>query len=372
MKGSFEKVAKLDEKRLLAGMTKEELEEFVVSIGEPRYRGRQLYEWMYARRASRFEEMTPLSADLRRKLDESARLRSLELLDSKESGDGTIKFLFRTVDGLNVEAVLIPSEARDDQDEPRRRTLCLSTQVGCPLDCKFCATATMKLKRNLRAGEILEQYLRVEAYVGETITNIVYMGMGEPLLNHEEVFRSIEILTDPDNNLVPAGRITVSTSGLVPNIRRMADEGARVKLAISLHATTNGLRSRIMPINKKHDLREVLDAVEYYYRKTRRPVTYEYILFEGLNDSEEDARRLAKITRRVPSKVNVIPFHPIDFTEPTGISAELHPATPERFDRFIAMLRSLDVQVMVRSSSGLEIDAACGQLAIRHGAEKLV
>lgn len=358
-------------RRPLLGSTRDELESFVSELEQPAYRGRQLYEWLYAKRAANFDAVTSFPRSLREKLGERAILRSLRLLDSQTSEDGTQKFLFRTLDGYNVESVLIPSEARDDQDEPKRRTLCISSQVGCPLDCKFCATASMKLKRNLSAGEILEQYLQVEAMVEENITNLVYMGMGEPMLNYEEVFRSAELFTAQENSLVPAGRITVSTSGLVPGIRRMADEDQRVKLAISLHVTTNGDRDQLMPINRKYDLRELMDAVEYYYRKTRRPITYEYILFEGLNDSEEDARRLAKITRRVPSKVNVIPFHPIDFTEPTGISAELRPASPERFDRFIALLRSHDVQVMVRSSSGVDIDAACGQLAIRHEAEGL-
>ena len=355
----------------LAGKTQAELEEFLGSVGEPAWRGRQLYEWLYAKRAKNFEAITSLPAPLREQLAELATMRSLQLLDSQQSEDGTIKFLFRTIDGYNVESVLIPSEARDDQDEPKRRTLCISSQVGCPLDCKFCATATMKLKRNLSAGEILEQYLYVEEMVEEKITNLVYMGMGEPMLNYDEVFRSVALFTAPENSLVPASRITVSTSGLVPQIKRMADEDQRVKLAISLHVTTNGTRDQLMPINKKYDLRELMDAVEYYYRKTRRPITYEYILFEGLNDSEEDARRLAKITRRVPSKVNVIPFHPIDFTAPSGIAAELHPASPERFDQFIAYLRTHGAQVMVRSSSGVDIDAACGQLAIKHEAEGL-
>ena len=356
----------------LVGKTRVELEEFLGALGQPAWRGRQLYEWLYAKRAQNFEGMTSLPAELRARLAGVATTRSLQLLDSQVSEDGTIKFLFRTVDGYNVESVLIPSEARDDQDEPKRRTLCISSQVGCPLDCKFCATASMKLKRNLSAGEILEQYLQVEGMVEEKITNLVYMGMGEPMLNYDEVFRSTALFTAQENSLIPAGRITVSTSGLVPQIKRMADEDQRVKLAISLHVTTNGDRDRLMPINRKYDLRELMDAVEYYYRKTRRPVTYEYILFEGLNDSEEDARRLAKITRRVPSKVNVIPFHPIDFTSPSGIGAELHPASPEQFDCFIAALRRYGAQVMVRSSSGVDIDAACGQLAIKHEAKELV
>jgi 23S rRNA (adenine2503-C2)-methyltransferase len=267
--------------------------------------------------------------------------------------------------------VLIPSEARDDQDEPKRRTICISTQVGCPLDCKFCATASMRLKRNLTAGEIIEQFMQVERYSGEEITNIVYMGMGEPMLNYDEVFRSVAIFTDPASSLVAPRHITVSTSGIPDAIRRMADEGQRVKLAISLHALTNGMRSELMPINRRYDIAQLMDAVEYYYRKTRQPVTYEYILFDGWNDTDEDVKRLARITRRIPSKVNVIPFHEIEFTNPTGISAKLRSTPPEKFDLFIGKLRDAGVMVMVRSSSGEDIDAACGQLAIRHEAEKL-
>ncbi|MCC7437052.1 MAG: 23S rRNA (adenine(2503)-C(2))-methyltransferase RlmN [Armatimonadetes bacterium] len=355
----------------LLGMDRAELEAVVAAIGQPTYRANQLHEWLYRRHVDSVMAITSLSHELRGRLAETATLRTLTLADQQTSTDGTIKFLFRTHDGYNIESVLIPSEARDDQDEPKRRTICISTQVGCPLDCKFCATASMKLKRNLAAGEIIEQFLRVQDVAGQKITNIVFMGMGEPMLNYDAVFRAVALFADPGNDLVPAARITVSTSGLVEGIRRMADEGQKIKLALSLHASTNGLRSELMPINRRHDLTEVMDAVEYYYRKTRRTVTFEYILFEGLNDTEEDARRIAKLTRRVPSKVNIIPFHSISFTNPTGISARLHPTTRQQFDNFVAMLRAHGAQVMVRSSSGQDIEAACGQLAVKHGAERL-
>ena len=355
-----------DTRPVLTGMSLAELKDLMLAMGEKGFRAVQVHEWIYAKRATSFLEMTSLPHALRERLEQETRLRRLRLVDQQHSEDGTIKFLFRTDDNLNIESVLIPSEARDTGNEPKRRTLCLSSQVGCPLDCKFCATASMKLKRNLTAGEILEQHLQVEERVGERITNIVYMGMGEPMLNLTEVLDSIAIFTDPTNELVGASRITVSTSGVVPGILRMAEEGSRVKLAISLHMTTENERSRLMPINRKYPLAEVMQAVETYYRKTRRPVTYEYILFDGMNDTPEDARRLARIARRVPSKVNVIPFHPIDFTDPQGISAELVPASDEGVDRFNALLRREGAQVMVRSSSGVDIDAACGQLAIRH------
>lgn len=355
------------QRQSLLGMDLAELATFFAGIGEAEFRAKQVYQWAYRRHVPDVADITSLSRQLRARLAETATLRTLTLADQQTSSDGTIKFLFRTHDGFNIESVLIPSEARDDQEEPKRRTICISTQIGCPLDCKFCATASMKLKRNLAAGEIIEQFLRVQEAAGQKITNIVFMGMGEPMLNYDAVFRAVALFTAPENDLVPASRITISTSGLVEGIRRMADAGEKIKLAISLHASTNGLRSELMPINRRHDLTEVMDAVEYYYRKTRRPVTFEYILFEGLNDTEEDARRIAKLARRVPTKVNIIPFHSISFTNPTGISARLHPATRQQFDNFVAMLRAHDVQVMVRSSSGQDIEAACGQLAVKHG-----
>lgn len=353
-------------------MTLPELEFLVQEHDLPRFRARQIYHWLYAGRAASFDEMTSLGKGLRTELASWGTIETLTLLDTQESADATLKFLFRTLDGYNIESVLIPSEARDDQDEPRRRTICLSTQVGCPLDCRFCATASMKMKRSLSAGEILAQFMLVERRVAETITNVVYMGMGEPMLNYDAVFRSVDIFTDPGNRLVSARHITISTAGFPDAIRRMADEGRKVKLAISLHALTNGMRSDLMPINKRHDLKSLMGAVEYYYRRTRLPLTYEYILFDGWNDSQADVQRLARITRRVPSRVNVIPFHPIDFVNPTGVAAQLRPTTPERFNAFIDALRQNGVQVMVRSSSGRDIDAACGQLAIRHEAATLV
>ncbi|MEO5930110.1 MAG: 23S rRNA (adenine(2503)-C(2))-methyltransferase RlmN [Candidatus Kapaibacterium sp.] len=360
-----------EDRRPLVGLTLDELGAIMAEMGEPAFRARQINEWLYARRAPSFEAMTSLGRGLRAALEQQTILRTLALADAQRSEDGTIKFLFRTHDGLNIESVLIPSEARDDQDEPKRQTICVSTQVGCPLDCKFCATASMRLKRNLTAGEIVEQFLQVERYAGEKITNIVYMGMGEPMLNYEQVFRSVAIFTEPANELVVARHITISTSGIPSAIRQMADEGQKVKLAVSLHALTNGMRSELMPINRRYDLGELMDAVEYYYRKTRQPVTYEYILFDGWNDTDADIKRLAKITRRVPSKVNVIPFHEIEFTDPTGISANLRSTPREKFDLFIRKAREAGVMVMVRSSSGEDIDAACGQLAVKHDATSL-
>ncbi|MEI8135168.1 MAG: 23S rRNA (adenine(2503)-C(2))-methyltransferase RlmN [bacterium] len=350
----------------LFGLTKPEiLAQLKKHLGDvPAYRADQVYRWLYAKRVKNYSEMTQLPTELREKLDAQFSIGSLKLSHQSTSTDGTIKFLFELWDGLQIESVLIPSEMRDAQGEARRKTLCLSTQVGCPLDCKFCATASMKLKRNLTTSEIILQLFEVERLTGEEITNTVFMGMGEPLLNYDNVVRSLRIMTDSELEILGAKRITVSTSGLPDEIRKFAHEGLGVKLALSLHATTDLLRSQLMPINRAHPIKDLLSAMDEFYKVTGIPITYEYILFEGLNDTEADARRLAKIARRLPSKVNVIPFHKIDFTHPQGLGAELHPASEEAFTRFNATLKSEGVHVMVRSSSGEDIEAACGQLAI--------
>ena len=342
----------------LRQLLKEELD---ISQG---FRSEQIYLWLYGKRATSFAQMTDLPKALIAKLMDRFEIPKLIVEHVSESVDGTRKFLFGLEEGYSIETVLIPSEMRDDEGEARRKTICVSTQVGCPLDCKFCATGTLKLKRNLTAGEILLQIFEVERITGEEITNMVFMGMGEPMLNYDHVVRALRIITDPKTELLGKRRITVSTSGIPEAIRKFAHEGLNVKLALSLHATTNALRTKLMPINKRYPLEEVLSAMDEYYAVTKIPITYEYILFKGLNDSEADARRLAKIARRTPSKVNVIPFHPIDFTDPHGISAELRPASHNDFTHFLALLKREGVQVMVRSSSGKDIEAACGQLAL--------
>jgi 23S rRNA (adenine2503-C2)-methyltransferase len=348
------------------GRNREELQMLLVEelFVTEAFRAEQLYRWLYARRAKSFAEMSDLPLKLIRSLNERFKIPSLVVRHESVSEDGTRKYLFDLDDGFSIETVLIPSEMRDADGEARRKTLCVSTQIGCPLDCKFCATASLKLKRNLTTAEILLQIFEVERRTGESITNLVFMGMGEPMLNYDNLVRALRIITDPATELLGKRRITVSTSGIPDAIRNFAKEGLGVKLALSLHATTNELRTRLMPINKRYPLEEVLSAMQEYYNLTRIPVTYEYILFKGLNDTEADAKRLAKITRRVPSKVNVIPFHEIDFTNPTGFGATLRPASNRDFAHFLAMLKQEGVQVMVRSSSGQDIEAACGQLAL--------
>ncbi len=354
------------------GRSREELWELLraeFSIAEE-FRANQIYEWLYSSRARSFSEMSNLPKGLRESLEGRFSIPSLTSQHLSESSDGTKKFLFGLEDGRSIETVLIPSEMRGERIP--RRTLCVSTQVGCPLDCKFCATASLKLKRNLTTAEILLQIFEVEKITGETITNLVFMGMGEPMLNYENLVRALKIITDPKTEMLVSRRVTVSTSGIPDAIKNFANEGLNVKLALSLHATTNALRTRLMPINKRYSLEEVLSAMETYYKTTGRPVTYEYILFDGLNDSPADAARLAKIARRVPSRVNIIPFHPIDFTQPTGFAAELRPASKPVFDRFITLLKDAGVTALVRTSSGKDIEAACGQLALAELLPKLV
>jgi 23S rRNA (adenine2503-C2)-methyltransferase len=354
-------------KRNLLGLTKQELEDAAASWGEPAYRGRQLFTWIYGKRAADFGAMSDLGKDFRLRLDASAEIRGVACMSRRASlRDGTVKFLFGLEDGLQIESVLIPpasaflgSEA-SGEEEQKRLTVCVSTQVGCPLDCAFCATGTMGFRRNLTAGEIVGQVLEIMRTAGKKITNVVFMGMGEPLLNYEAVMAAVEILSTGMG--IAARRMTVSTAGRADRIRRLGDEQQRCKLAVSLHSAVDETRSRLMPINRNFGLGELLKAIEHYYRRTKQRVTYEVILFDGVNDSGPDIERLIALARRVPSKLNVIPYHSIAFTSPPGFAGSLRPSP--RQDEIVERLRNADLTVMVRSSAGEDIDAACGQLAV--------
>lgn len=362
------------EKKILTGLTLGELREFVTSLGEPAFRGRQLFDWLYTKEASSFDEMTSLSKMFRERLNEAAAIGAVRLVESQRSArDGTLKLLFELHDGERIESVLIPAQSGfDPGDSPEERsfpasdrlTLCVSTQVGCPLDCAFCATGKMGFFRNLSVGEIVDQLAEAKRVARRRITNLVYMGMGEPLLNYENVMKSIEIITTGMG--IAARRITLSTAGWADRIREMADEGRKVKLAISLHSMDENVRKLLMPIAKKFSLPELLDALQYYYRKTKRRVTYEYIPFKDLNDTDEDIRRLIKLSKIVPCKINIVPFHDIGFTRPQGFAASLRPSSQDRMDEFVRRLREAHISVFVRSDAGEDIDAACGQLAILH------
>ncbi len=353
----------------LKGFTQQELEDFALSIGEKKFRGKQLFDWLYTKEVSSFTEMSSLAKSLRDKLSGISTINSIKILEVQESSDGTRKFLFELEDGTKIESVLIPPrtafvnpEAKEDEEQ-KRLTLCVSTQVGCPLDCKFCATGMMGFIRNLTTGEIIDQILQVKKYSGKRITNLVYMGMGEPMLNYDSVMNSIEIITTGMG--IAAKHITVSTVGLVPQIRQMADENRKVKLAVSLHSLDQSVREKLMPVAKKYKLPEMIDSLQYYYRKMKRRPTFEYILFDGVNDRDEDIKQLIKLSKKIPCKVNIIPFHNIEFTNPAGIALQLRPTPQPQIEEFVKKLRESHVTVFIRSSAGEDIDAACGQLAVK-------
>jgi 23S rRNA (adenine2503-C2)-methyltransferase len=364
-------------KKNLKGLSLQELQEFVESLGEKKYRAAQLFSWMYARAATSFDEMTDISKEFRTVLASCARIDSTEVARKSTSPtDGTTKFLFRLNDGLMIESVLIPSgdpespdeeddDAQDDTAPGKRLTLCVSTQVGCPLDCKFCATGTMGFLRNLTAGEIVDQVLQAQRFSDRRITNLVYMGMGEPMLNYDAVMKSVDLITDDRSLNIGTRHITISTAGYADRIRQMADEQRKMKLALSLHSLDTVKRTQLMPVTKKFSVEELMESLEYYYRKTRRRPTFEYIPFEGYNDTAEDVRRFVKLSKRIPCKVNIIPFHSIAFTGIAGFGATLRPTPGERIEKFAQALRDAKITVMVRTSSGEDIEAACGQLAVQ-------
>jgi 23S rRNA (adenine2503-C2)-methyltransferase len=355
-------------KQNLLGCTKAQLADFIEDIGEPRYRAQQIFEWLYTRGATDFRSMSNLGKAFREQLALAATIQGVTPVDRTFSNhDGTTKFLFALDGGLKIESVLIPPATAfrngdaADEDEQTRLTLCVSTQVGCPLDCAFCATGTMGFFRNLTVGEIVDQILQVKRLTGKTITNIVFMGMGEPMLNYDNVMAATEIISAGIG--IALKRITISTAGWPDRIRQMADEKRRVKLAISLHSAVDETRSMLMPVNTKFDLDLLMDAVEYYYGRTKQRVTYEFIFFDGINDTDREVKALIKLARRVPCKINVIPYHSIAFTQPAGLAASLRPSP--RVEERVRVLRAHHLTAMVRSSAGEDIDAACGQLAVK-------
>lgn len=341
----------------LRSLSLSDLEAALAAWGEPRFRARQVYEWLWAKSVPDPEAMTNLSKDLRRRLQEAFSHHILTEDTVQHSADGTIKTRWRTQDGHRIESVLIPVP------EDERFTVCVSTQVGCSLTCSFCATGRMGRKRNLEAYEIVDQVTGVnrqcmEAF-GRPITNVVYMGMGEPLLNYANTMESIARLTAPPpmGLGMAARRLTISTAGIAKMIRKLADDGFRSNLALSLHAADDAKRNEIMPINETNHLEALMEALEYFYRKTKARISYEYIAFERFNDSREDAERLVRLCRRkFPVRVNIIEYNPID-------GAPFTKSGEERLNAFAAYLANHGVTVTVRRSRGKDIDAACGQLA---------
>jgi len=354
----FAVMKKEDKKAVLKGMTLSELKEYFLSIGESKYRAEQLFNWVYNRVSFDFNEMQNFPKTLRTRLESTALIKTLEPVAVQDSpSTGTKKYLYSTSDNRKIESVLIP--------EGERNTLCISTQVGCPLDCKFCATGLMGYKRNLSSGEIVDQYLLTAKEAGkQAITNIVYMGMGEPLLNFDNTVKSVEIFTHELTKGLSRKRITISTAGIPNKIIEIAELGLRIKLALSLHSCFDDIRSQIMPINKKYSLKENIEALKFYTKKTKTRATFEYTMLKGINDRDEDIKAIVKLCSQLPSKINIIPFNSIRHMNPGGISAELEPTSLDNILKFADKLRGHNITVLVRETQGDDIAAACGQLAV--------
>lgn len=330
-----------------------ELETVFIVMGEKRFRARQVWEWLWQRGAQSFADMTNLSKELRQKLGEHFSLPALTVYEAQHSADGTIKAGFKTHEGHLCEGVLIPTE--------NRSTACVSSQIGCSLSCKFCATGYIDRKRNLDFDEIYDEVVllngQAQKAYGTKLSNIVFMGMGEPLLNYKNVLKAIERITAEDGLAMSPRRITVSTAGVAKMIRQLGDDGVRFKLALSLHAANDQKRNEIMPINESNNLKSLIDALNYFHKRTKNEITLEYILFNNFNDSLKDADELIKVYRQVPADlVNIIEYNPIDL-------AKFEKPSEEKTTAFMTYLEQHKVNARLRRSRGKDIDAACGQLA---------
>jgi 23S rRNA (adenine2503-C2)-methyltransferase len=338
-------------KQNLLGYSIRQMEELFERLGEPPYRGKQLFKWLYNNRQYDFGLMTDLTKKVRTQINEAYEFRGPALERKAESQDGTIKLLFRLDDGLPIETVLIPDE--------ERQTLCLSSQSGCALGCHFCATGTMGLKRNLTVGEMVGQMLHVrENYGSAAFSNVVFMGMGEPFNNYDNLVEALGIMTDSLGLGIAAKKITVSTVGITPIIYKYADSRLKANLAVSLHAATQEKREAIMPVARTYQLGALMDAIRYYTQKTSRRVTFEYILFDDFNDTMDDILDLARLVQGIPCKINVLAYNPV---AESGFSSP----SDEKVDWFAKMLYPRTPAVTVRKSRGRDIEAACGQLAAR-------
>lgn len=339
-------------KRDIRLLTLDELTTIFKNEGEQGFRAKQVYEWLWKKSAKDFADMTNLSKSTREWLENNFEIRNVEVAESQKSSDGTIKNAMKLFDNFVVESVLIPTE--------KRMTACISSQVGCSLTCKFCATGKLKRMRNLNADEIYDQVVAIrdqaKGQYEKPLTNIVYMGMGEPLLNYKAVMESVAKITSEEGLGMAARRITVSTAGIAKMIKQLGDDEVKFNLAVSLHAANDDKRNQIMPINESNSLSALSEALQYYYRKTKNPVTFEYIIFKDFNDELIDAKELEAFCKKVPSKVNIIEYNSID-------DGEFQQADSVKVDRFQQYLESKGIVAKVRRSRGKDIDAACGQLA---------
>ncbi|WP_339918821.1 23S rRNA (adenine(2503)-C(2))-methyltransferase RlmN [uncultured Flavobacterium sp.] len=340
------------EKKDIRAVSKELLREFFVAHGDKAFRGNQVYEWLWSKGAHSFEDMTNISKETRAMLESNFVINHIKVDTIQRSDDGTIKNAVRLHDGLVVESVLIPTNTRT--------TACVSSQVGCSLDCNFCATARLKRMRNLEPGEIYDQVLAIDKesrlYFNHPLSNIVFMGMGEPLMNYNNMMKAIEMITSSEGLGMSPKRIMVSTSGVPKMIKKLADDDVKVKLAVSLHSAIDEIRSKIMPFSKNFPLADLRESLEYWYRKTKSKISYEYVVWKDINDNKESIDALVKFCKYVPCKVNLIEYNPID-------DGEFQQASEEATNAYIKALEASGIVVKVRRSRGKDIDAACGQLA---------
>ncbi len=339
-------------KKDVRALTKEQLRDFFEKQGDKAFRGNQVYEWLWQKSAYSFEDMTNLSKETRQMLEDHFVINNIEVSTMQRSSDGTVKNAVKLHDGLIVESVLIPTATRT--------TACVSSQVGCSLDCKFCATARLKRMRNLNPDEIYDQVVAIDKesklYFNRPLSNIVFMGMGEPLMNYNNVMKAIDKITSPEGLGMSPKRITVSTSGVPKMIKKMADDEVKFNLAVSLHSAIDSVRTSIMPFNETFPLEDLKGALQYWYAKTSRRISYEYVVWNGINDSKKDIDAFIKFCKYVPCKVNLIEYNPID-------DGEFQQASSEAIQQYIRHLEQNRIVVNVRRSRGKDIDAACGQLA---------
>lgn len=342
----------IQSKKDIRSISLQDMEQFFIENSEPKFRAKQVYEWLWNKNAHSFSEMTNISKSLREKLENHFVINHIEVDVMQKSTDGTIKNAIKLFDGNIVESVLIPTE--------KRTTACVSSQVGCSLDCTFCATAKLTRMRNLSAAEIVDQVALIDKqsklYYNKPLSNIVFMGMGEPLLNYNPVIEAIRIITSEKGLRMSPKRITVSTSGIPKMILKLADENLKIRLALSLHSAIEKKRNELMPFSEKFPLQDILDALQYWYSKTKSRITLEYIVWKDLNDTEEDIKALVNFAKKVPTKVNLIQYNSIG-------DEHFNQTATENIEKYISTLEKNGIVAKLRKSRGADIDAACGQLA---------
>ena len=342
----------MKKKKDIRALSKEQLRDFFVANGDKAFRGNQVYEWLWGKVVYSFDDMTNISKATREMLQENFVINHIEVDNIQRSKDGTVKNAVRLHDGLVVESVLIPTGTRT--------TACVSSQVGCSLDCKFCATSRLKRMRNLNPDEIYDQVVAIDnesrLYHNRPLSNIVFMGMGEPLMNYNNVLKAIDKITSDEGLGMSPKRIVVSTSGVPKMIKKMADDKVKFKLAVSLHSAIDEVRTTIMPFNETFPLNDLREALQYWYAATKNRITYEYVVWDGINDKRKDVNALVEFCKFAPSKVNLIEYNPID-------DGEFQQAKPQAIDMYVKVLEANNITVTVRRSRGKDIDAACGQLA---------